>query len=158
MAGQREACSHISALLFAAEIYTSLISTSHPLVSSTIRMSTMLPFVTLTSLHPPQRVKECLTKEENESLFLNSSNCVTISKIVPPALKDELEAFYNVLSKTGKPAIIPGYSEDYSRVQFDNLDISIVFRSHLTAAILPQEVLAVSNLKHWYLQSVCVLL
>ena len=41
-------------------------------------------------------------------------NCVIIPKITPPASKDELEAFYRVLSKTGKLAIlsiIPGYSK-----------------------------------------------
>ena len=96
-------------ILIVAEAYICLIKdtacSSHPCewLSPNFKNVNYAPICNIDFSAPTAKRKRIFYEgKENESLFLNSSNCV---KIAPPASKDELEAFYNVLSKTGKPAI-----------------------------------------------------
>ena len=124
MADLGEACSHISALLFALETNTQLKSqfTSTSLPCSWLPPSfRSVPFAEITQIDfstPAQKRKILIIKEADTS---TSSDKPPLTKktvfVVSKPSEDEKDAFYKELSQCkGKPVIlslIPDYSEPY---------------------------------------------
>ena len=114
MVGLGEACSHISALLFAAETHNRL----HRDASCTSQLCTWLP-------RSMQNVRFAPISDINFTAPATKRNNITNNNLgsnkrkefsVSPPSQAEISDFPHVLSKTGKPAllsIIPEYSDAY---------------------------------------------
>ena len=114
MAGLGEACSHISALLFAAETHTRLVKntacTSLPCgwLPPTLKNVTYKPVSDIDFTAPKTKKKK--TEDQQVSPALSTST------IICPPTECEIKAFYEELKKSGKPSllsIVPGYCDEY---------------------------------------------
>ena len=143
-AGLREACSHISALLFAAETHKRLKKDN----SCTSQLCAWLPpsmqdvkFVPISDINfiaPATKRKKLSPHHHSNVLAAYSEHSETRFTAMPSpsTCKEELAAFYQHLSQTGKPAllsILPDYSDSYAEDCMLSDPLPTLFKEELIA-------------------------
>ena len=114
MAGLGEACSHIAALLFAAEAHNRLKDTS-----CTSRLCAWLsPNMQNVAYAPISDINFTAPATKRRRILEGQSGHQSQPELLepPPPSKEKIESFLHLLSKTGKPAllsILPDYCDEY---------------------------------------------
>ena len=131
MAGLGEACSHIAALLFAAEMVKNISCTSLP-------CGWLPPSLQDVTYSHISEIDFSAPKTKRKRLVNNTSSSVShpLAKLVSSPSDSELAELYEDLSKTGEPAllsIIPEYCDKYIVNSNKELPtpLSDLFQSHL---------------------------
>ena len=113
MVGLGETCSHISALLFAAEAHTRLVRNT---ACTSLPCGWLPPTMQSVTYKAISEIDFTAPKTKQNKMIEGKKSTTSKSYNVPLPCDDEIKVFYEQLSKADKPSllsIVPGYSEKY---------------------------------------------